>query len=186
MFTGNPASTRFFFYKNIEIGESHAMFLTFSILRLKMFLTCSYFLAFPKRYFFNCYEKGRTCKNLTPNNWKLTCWFWWSRDFSFISPTVFTWFCCKRLFLFHRKKMSSFTKPCNVLSMFLNLEPWKPYVLISFVLIEKHDMYPVQVVSSISGNIITIILGRVTSFVNRAKVTLKKAIFKLLKLHFEW
>ena len=74
--------------------------------------------------------------------------------------------------------MSSFTKPCNVLSMFLNLEPWKPYVLISFVLIEKHDMYPVQVVSSISENIITIILGRITSFVNRAKVTLKKAILK--------
>ena len=33
--------------------------------------------------------------------------------------------------------MSSFTKPCNVLSMFLNFEPWKPYVLISFVLIKK-------------------------------------------------
>ena len=33
--------TRFYFYKNIEIGESHAIFLTFSILRLKMFLACS-------------------------------------------------------------------------------------------------------------------------------------------------
>ena len=53
------------------------------------------------------------------------------------SPAVFTWFCCKHLFLFYRKKMSSFTKPCNVLSMFLNFEPWKPYVLISFVLIKK-------------------------------------------------
>ena len=65
--------------------------------------------------------------------------------------------------------MSSFTKPCNVLSMFLNFEPWKPYVLISFVLIKK-NMYPVQVVSSISGNIITIILGWITSFVNYKKI----------------
>ena len=32
--------------------------------------------------------------------------------------------------------MSSFTKPCNVLSMFLNFEPWKLYVLMSFVLIK--------------------------------------------------
>ena len=64
--------------------------------------------------------------------------------------------------------MSSFTKPCNVLSTFLNFEPWKPYVLISFVLIEKH--YLVQVVSSISGNIITIILGWITSFVNYKKI----------------
>ena len=63
--------------------------------------------------------------------------------------------------------MSSFTKPCNgnVLSMFLNLQPWKPYILISFAL-----MYPVQVVSSISGNIITIILGWITSFVNNKKI----------------
>ena len=63
--------------------------------------------------------------------------------------------------------MSSFTKPCNgnVLSMFLNLQPWKPYILISFAL-----MYPVQVVSSISGNIITIILGWIISFVNYKKI----------------
>ena len=57
VFTGNPASTRFF-YKNIQIGESHAMFLTFSILRLKMFLTCSYFLAFQKPLFFQLLRKG--------------------------------------------------------------------------------------------------------------------------------
>ena len=31
-------------------------------------------------------------------------------------------------------------------------------------------MYPVQVVSSISGNIITIILGWITSFVNNKKI----------------
>ena len=47
-----------FFYKNIETGESHAMFLTFSILRLKMFLTCSYFLAFQKPLFFQLLRKG--------------------------------------------------------------------------------------------------------------------------------
>ena len=50
------SSTRFF-YKNIEIGESHALFLT-SILRLKMFLTCSYFLAFQKPLFFQLLRKG--------------------------------------------------------------------------------------------------------------------------------
>ena len=50
--------TFFFFNKNIEIGESHAMFLTFSILRLKMFLTCSYFLGFQKPLFFHLLQKG--------------------------------------------------------------------------------------------------------------------------------
>ena len=50
--------TRFYFYKNIEIGESHAIFLTCSILRLKMFLTCSYFLAFQKPLFFQLLRKG--------------------------------------------------------------------------------------------------------------------------------
>ena len=64
--------------------------------------------------------------------------------------------------------MPSLTKACNVLSMFLNFEPWKPYVLMSFVHI-KNNMYPVQVVSSISGNIITIILSWITSFVNNKK-----------------
>ena len=39
--------------------------------------------------------------------------------------------------------MSSFTKPCNILSMFLNFELWKPYVLISFVLIKKNVLPPV-------------------------------------------
>ena len=34
----------------------------------------------------------------------------------------------------------------------------------------KKNMYPVQVVSSISGNIITIILGWITSFVNNKKI----------------
>ena len=47
-----------FFCKNIEIGESHAKFLSFSILRLKMFLTCSYFLAFQKPLFFQLLRKG--------------------------------------------------------------------------------------------------------------------------------
>ena len=37
----------FFFYKNIEIGESHAMF-----------LTCSYFLGFQKPLFFHLLRKG--------------------------------------------------------------------------------------------------------------------------------
>ena len=37
----------FFLYKNIEIGE-----------RLKMFLTCSYFLAFQKPLFFQLLRKG--------------------------------------------------------------------------------------------------------------------------------
>ena len=40
--------------------------------------------------------------------------------------------------------MSSFTKPCNVLSMFLNFEPWKPYILISFVLIKKISVLAVN------------------------------------------
>ena len=38
------------------------------------------------------------------------------------------------VFIFKKKKQSSFTRPCNVLSMFLKFEP---YVLIWFVLIKK-------------------------------------------------
>ena len=36
------------FYKNIQIAESHEIFLNFSILKPKMFLTCSYFFLFPE------------------------------------------------------------------------------------------------------------------------------------------
>ena len=45
--------------------------------------------------------------------------------------------------------MSSFTKPCNVLNMFINFEPWKPYVLISFVPIKKTCMGPSEDVLSV-------------------------------------
>ena len=41
------------------------------------------------------------------------------------------------VFIFKKKKLSSFTKPSNVLSMLLNFEPLKPDVLIWFVLLQK-------------------------------------------------
>ena len=44
------------------------------------------------------------------------------------------------VFVFKKKKLSSFTKPCNVLRMFLNFDPLKPYVLIWFVLITKKSV----------------------------------------------
>ena len=55
-----------------------------------------------------------------------------------VNILLLTWICHLSFLFLRKKKLSSFTKPCNVLSMFLNFEPLKPYVFIWFVHIQKN------------------------------------------------
>ena len=128
------------------------MFLTFLDLKplnfLKIFLI--FFLSKISKLGDNCYKKGSTCEiiveishqwskiyvlstksgGLDSATWEKFIWIRLRKilEHCFLTTftvniILFTWIYHLLFWFLRKKKLSSFTKPCNILSMFLNFEP---------------------------------------------------------------